>query len=147
MRDILTNQMSLWIGLWMTVEPKLANPVPIQIVSAMGFLVCLGFHYNLVLPFQFKDDQCSKLIINGPSGRPSACSTSLKYSYVFWYCWCLSCAPFFVVALTGLFPEVCCIVSIIGYILDAAFQDLKEHLGDVEDRMNEALDEMESNVL
>ncbi|KAF0725930.1 hypothetical protein Ae201684P_016688 [Aphanomyces euteiches] len=127
------------IGLWMTVEPKLANRVPIQIVSAMGFLVCLGFHYNIVLPFQFKDDLCSKLIINGPSGRPSACSTSLKYSHLFWYCWCLSCAPFFVVALTGLFPEVCC--------LDAAFQDLKEHLGDVEDRMNEALDEMESNVL
>ncbi|KAG9414352.1 hypothetical protein AC1031_013551 [Aphanomyces cochlioides] len=143
MRDTLTNQLGVWSGMWSFIETKLANPLPIRMVIAMSFLVCLGFHYNLVLPFQFKDDVCAKIMINGPLGRLSASSTYLKYSHFTWYILLLSFGPFLFTTLTDLFPEVCCILSAIGFVLDAVYQDLKEHMEDYEERMNELLDAKE----
>ncbi|CAK4082131.1 unnamed protein product [Aphanomyces euteiches] len=143
MRDTLTNQLGVWSGMWSFIETKLANPLPIQMVIAMSFLVCLGFHYNLVLPFQIKDDVCAKIMINDPLGRLSASSTYLKYSHFTWYFFAMSFGPFLFTTMTDLVPEVCCIVSAIGFVLDAIYQDLKEHMEDYEERMNELLDAKE----
>ncbi|CAK4454680.1 unnamed protein product [Aphanomyces euteiches] len=140
MRDKLTTQMSVWSGLWVNVRANIVNPFPNQAIMAMGFFICMGFHYEMVLPLQFKDDLCAKLMVNGRHGRLSAVAIKRKYTYLLVCFWALASVPSIVAMMTNLFPELCCIISTIGFILEAFFDDLKEHMADFEERMKEELE-------
>ncbi|KAF0725934.1 hypothetical protein Ae201684P_016115 [Aphanomyces euteiches] len=59
---MLTVMLFVWSVVWIEDVPSLASPLRVQCVMAFGFLVCVGFHFKLVLPLQLKDDICSKLI-------------------------------------------------------------------------------------
>ncbi|CAK4648198.1 unnamed protein product [Aphanomyces euteiches] len=120
----------IWIGLLVSTGRKLANPTPVQLVMALGFVICVGFRYNVVFPAQVKDQICVKLL-----GRASALSVRSKYSHVEQYFGVAAVAPVLLILTTNLFPELCYILSTLGFILHAAFNELFDHMENVEARM------------
>ncbi|KAG9414350.1 hypothetical protein AC1031_013549 [Aphanomyces cochlioides] len=83
----------------------------------------------MVLPFQLKDELCIKLM-----GRTNTVSTLVKYMYLDRYFLAMAYLPVFIIMLSDILPELC----IVGFILDAAFKDIMEHMEDVEERIHEA---------
>ncbi|CAK4917904.1 unnamed protein product, partial [Aphanomyces euteiches] len=69
MRDTLTSHLMIWFPWREFAGRRLVDPLPMQILMLAGFLICVAFHFSLVLPFQFKDELCIKLM-----GRTNAVS-------------------------------------------------------------------------
>ncbi|KAF0725927.1 hypothetical protein Ae201684P_016121 [Aphanomyces euteiches] len=62
---------------------------------------------------------------------------SVKYMYLDRYFLAMAYLPVFIIMLSDILPELWCIVSVFGFILDAAFKDIMEHMEDVEERIHE----------
>ncbi|KAF0686965.1 Aste57867_21257 [Aphanomyces stellatus] len=116
------------------------NPWPLQVVLVLTFLVCLGVHFDLLPPISIKDYACTKAMHFNNDGRPWACVTHIKYSTVGMYALGLQMVPFFLLLLTSFAPELLCLLFALGSILSSLHEVMKEHLDDVEERINDALD-------
>ncbi|KAF0686966.1 Aste57867_21258 [Aphanomyces stellatus] len=68
--------------LWTTLAAA-PNPWPLQSVLVITFLVCLGLHYDFLFPSSLKDSVCLSAMCY-TNGRPSACTTRIKYLNTIW---------------------------------------------------------------
>ncbi|KAF0714015.1 Aste57867_4100 [Aphanomyces stellatus] len=121
------------------------SSLPLQVILVAAYLVCLGLHFELLFTASFKDRICTNIMaIDNKNGRPWACSTHLKYSFIGWVAMALQGVPTFVLMYSPSFwPTLWIFLIALGSVLSSAFEDMKENLDDVEERMHEALDAQE----
>ncbi|KAF0701679.1 Aste57867_7900 [Aphanomyces stellatus] len=148
MRSSLQNHIQFLSPICSTLASDVPKPLPLQAILFVTFLVCLGLHYDLLFPASLKDRICTKVMhLHGPERRPWACTTYLEYSYIVWVALALQIVPVFVVLyLPWLWPSLWTLLFAFGSVLSCAFEELKEHLDDVEERMNEAIDAKQEHL-
>ncbi|KAF0699392.1 Aste57867_10029 [Aphanomyces stellatus] len=132
MRSALQNNIQLIQSIWTTTLPTLDKPLPLQVLFVTSTLLCMGFHYELVLSLSIKDRIRTRIMQVDANGHPSPTDTHQKFAWVGYAVGALQMVPTCVVLFWGAFPGPMCTLASLGAVLASAVEDLKNHIDDVE---------------
>ncbi|KAF0705076.1 Aste57867_7144 [Aphanomyces stellatus] len=125
---------------WLNISSS-SNLQPLCLALVVTYIVCLGFHYELLLSPSMKDFLATKAMYIDAGGRPRTYGSLLRETYVSRILFGLVLVPYVCAwLLEGWYTELVVLVYSLGLILSAALEDIKMHLDDVDERVLEAME-------